>query len=163
MQSSSKRPWRNSVAKRLLLQDLEDGTIPLDSAAMSAAEAYLRRKEYQLHDFGQFRDRLHDLRKQIHGKKTRSMQEMEALEHDMRIVSNRARNEHGTIRWEGTEAERLLRKDVEDGKDNTMPAQALWKSQDAYQIFTLDVFRGHIYQEHRRQTFRGWLSNYKQK
>jgi hypothetical protein len=159
MQPSSKLPWRNSVAKRLLLQDLEDGTIPLDSAAMSAAVAYLRRTEYQMHDFGQFRDRLHDLRKRIRGKVTRSMQEMGALEHDLRIVSNRARNEHGTIRWEGTEAERLLRKDVEDGKDDTMPAQALWKSQDAYQVFTLDVFRGHIYQERRRQKFRGWLSH----
>ena len=47
MPKKNKEPnLQNSEAKKLLLQDLRSGAIPLDSKSMSPKDAYLKRPEF---------------------------------------------------------------------------------------------------------------------
>ena len=56
--------------------------------------------------------------------------------------------------WEGSEAERFLRQDMDENKHKTIKPKALWKSQKVYcENYPLDVFRRHIDQEERRRKY----------
>jgi hypothetical protein len=71
-------------------------------------------------------------------------------------------NTNGTPRWEGSEAECLLRNDLEEIlklpeneiKTKLVP-KVLYHQQDrpAYRVFSLPIFRNHIYQEQRFRKF----------
>jgi hypothetical protein len=159
--TEKKKPWRNSKAKDQLIKDLKDGTIPVFAADMPPLVAYRSRQVYQDHDYEQFRDHLNDLRKKIREKKDRSFQDAAALEHDRAICPKAMHDHRGFPKWDVSEAQKLLSKDVEDGKDKTCSPQELWHSNDAYKEFPLEVFRGHIYQERRRQKFLKWLEGSK--
>ena len=55
--------------------------------------------------------------------------------------------------WEGSDAQKLLKKDMEDGRHETMQPMELWETRDTYLLFPLDVFRDHIYQEIRTNKY----------
>jgi hypothetical protein len=154
-----RKPWRDSAAKEQLIKDLKDGTIPLLARDMSARVAYDSRTVYQEHDYDQFRDRLNVLRKKIHEKGIRSAEDKEAFDHDCGNHPKATHDHRGVPRWEGSEAEKQLRKDVKDGKDTTCTPKELWEMSNEYQKYPLFVFRGHIYQERRRKKFLTWLES----
>ena len=56
-------------------------------------------------------------------------------------------------RWEGSEAERLLRLDMDEGKHEAMAPRLLYAERREYREFPLHVFRGHIHQEKRTRKF----------
>jgi hypothetical protein len=148
------RPWRNSVASKLLTRDIEQGAINDETAPR---EAYRLRAEYQQHDYNQFRARLNDYRTKMRKKKLQSQVEVEALLHDLQI--HQAAQHGGAPRWDGSEAQQLLREAVQARTDRLMPPRELWLSNTAYQVFELATFRQHISQERRRQKFLRWLNN----
>lgn len=153
-QPNPRRPWRHGgEASKLLMQDLKDGVINDETAPR---DAYGLRREYQLHDYDQFRDRLNDYKKRMKKKQSRSQAEVEAMRHDIR---NHAVVVHGGgPQWEGSEAQTLIREAVLAGTDQAMLPQQLWLSNEAFQVFELETFRQHIHQERRRQKFLGWLN-----
>ena len=53
----------------------------------------------------------------------------------------------GKLRWDGSDAQRLLKIDVTDGKHLEQPPREFRKTRPEYMLFDLDVFRDHIYQE----------------
>ncbi len=61
--------------------------------------------------------------------------------------------------WEGSEAQSWLKKDMKAGKHDTLQPMELWETRDAYQLFPLEVFRDHIYQEIRTGKFLNQLKN----
>ena len=113
-QPNIQRPWRNSVASKLLIQDIEQGAIN-DKTAPRVA--YRLRAEYQQHDYTQFRARLNDYRTKIRQKKLTSLVEAEALLHDLQIhqVAHQ-----GAPRWDGSEAQQLLQEAVKARTDRLM-------------------------------------------
>lgn len=66
--------------------------------------------------------------------------------------------------WHGSEAERLLRNDVDNGTHEKMKPKQLQKTRKEYEKFDPNVFRGHIYQEKRRKNDSNyWLVKKKKK
>ena len=106
--------WQYSYAKKLLTEDLLSGKIPLDSESMTPQEAYLQRPEYADSDpnYKRFPNRLRALREQLLAKNDRADADREAFLHDRKLHPKPARNHRGELRWEGSEAERLLRLDI---------------------------------------------------
>jgi hypothetical protein len=123
--------WRNSIAKGILQEGLNDGTIPIDSNVMSALEVYSLRPEFQVFPYSQFRDRLRDMRKRTKGSKETSVADSAALAHDRVNHPIRERNERGEMRWEGSQAELFLHRDMELISNHTMRPIILWRSRAA--------------------------------
>ena len=152
--------WKSSKAKQLLEKDLKEGTIPLTSAEMSPKIVYHQREEFRQFDYEHFRNRLNDLRKRIRDKNNRASAESAALAHDRRIHPKATHNHRGEPRWEGSDAERLLRLDMDQGMHKIMKPQELWSSRkEYYENYSKDVFRGHIYQEEQRRKFLSYVKN----
>ena len=64
----------------------------------------------------------------------------------------------GNPHWDNHPACALLKKDVENGKADSMQPEMLRRTRDEYKAFPLHVFRGHIYQEKRRKREEpGWV------
>ena len=56
------------------------------------------------------------------------------------------------LQWEGSEMERLLRLDMDDGKDKSLKPINLYQSRKEYsENYTLSVFRKHVDQVQRRR------------
>jgi len=155
--------WQYSYAKKLLTEDLLSGKIPLDSESMTPQEAYLQRPEYADSDpnYKRFPNRLRALREQLLSKNDRADADREAFLHDRKLHPKPARNHRGELRWEGSEAERLLRLDMDAGKHETMTPMQLHQSRKEYndedEGYPLKVFREHIHQEVRCRKFQHYL------
>jgi hypothetical protein len=147
----SKQTWRKSIAKSLLLSDLHSGAVPIDALEMTAGDDYRHRSEFQEFPFSQFRDRLRDLRKKFKESKDYSALDSAALAHDRINHPIELQNEQGKNRWEGSEASKQLRRDMECNMHQNMKPHELWSLRPLYyENFPLDAFRKHIGQE--RQT-----------
>jgi hypothetical protein len=144
--------WRNSKAKKLLEHDLRSGRIPLDND-MDPEDVYLQRPEFSEFEYARFRDRLRDLRLQMTGSINNAASDSAALAHDRRAYPKPTHNHRGELRWEGSEAERLLRLDIDDEKHSRMKPAMLHVTRGEYKEYPLVVFRGHIDQEVRRRKF----------
>ena len=148
--------WQNSKAKKLLLQDLCMGTIPLDSKTMPPCEVYRQRPEFAEFDgnYKNFPGRLRTARQQIIHKNNCSASDSAALAHDRQIYPKTANNHRGEPRWEGSETEQLLRLDIDASRHKAMSPQQLYQSRkEYYDNYSLSVFRQHIYQEEKRRKF----------
>ena len=146
-----KTEWRYSEARALLEKDLVDGTIPIDSDLMEPQVVYGQRPEFSDFPYKKFRDNLSAARRRHRDAKNRSATDAAALAHDRGIYPKKATNHRGEPRWDGSQAQALLKIDVHEGKNRTMAPNALRDSRAEYQEFPLDVFRGHIHQEWKRQ------------
>jgi hypothetical protein len=157
----AKKAWRSSKAKSLLTGDLVDGTIPLENEEMDAHDVYLSRVEFTDFPFESFRSNLRTLRKKIAEKRLLALEENEALDHDRHLFPKSVYNQLGQPRWEGSDAERLLKLDIDQGYHLIQTPRELWGSRAEYQVFTSKVFRKHIYQEVRSRKFRSYISSKK--
>jgi hypothetical protein len=78
----------------------------------------------------------------------------EALKHDRNLFPKKENNLLGISTMGDHEAKRLLRKDVQEGKQTTMEPKALHQTKDEYCLdFPLHVFRKHTYQEEYAQNW----------
>jgi len=151
--ATRKNAWQYSQAKKLLVQDLLNGTIPLDSLVMGPQEVYQQHPEFRQYDFNRFRDQLRDLRKKLSEKNDCSASDNMALAHDRRIHPMPTHNHRGEPRWEGSKSERLLKHDIAHNKQQAMEPKDLFATQQEYGKYDLEVFCKHIYQEEGRRKF----------
>lgn len=149
--------WANSKAKKLLLQDLSDGTIPLDAEDMGPQTVYMQRPEFAEIPYNRFRDRLNNMRKTIRLSKMQASSDGNALAHDRVAHPKRLTNHRGERRWEGSDAEWLLKLDIENGKNDGLTPSAFWQSRSEYQEYSLLVFRKHRDQEIKRRKYIAYL------
>ena len=49
--------------------------------------------------------------------------------------------------WDGSEAQQLLKLDIEMGRHKRLKPELLWVTRPQYQEFKLEKFRGHIHQQ----------------
>jgi hypothetical protein len=94
--------------------------------------------------------RLRNARKQVKEGINRAASDCIAFDHDVFLYPKNSTNQRGETRWCGSTAETLLRQDIQVGKHDTMKPMELHKTREEYEKFPLDVFRGHIYQEVKR-------------
>ena len=155
--------WQKSDAKKLLLQDLRSGEIPLDSESMTPRDAFFQRPEFaEFGGYENFPSRLRSARQHIACKNDRAASDCAALAHDRKIYPKPDNNHRGEPRWEGSEAERLLRNDMDEDKHKQMKPELLYNAREEYyKNYPLKVFREHIYQEEKRRKFLAQYGSHK--
>jgi hypothetical protein len=147
--------WAKSKAKGLLEEDIKSGRVPLDDADMNAAAVYMQRPAFSDFKFEQFEKNLASLRNAHLVKIDCATSDAAALAHDRgpHCRPKQTHNRLGKLRWEGGEAERLLKLDIAANKHKTMKPELLWITKAPYQQYPLTVFRNHIDQEVRATKF----------
>jgi len=121
---------------------------------MGPQEVYIQWPEFAEVEYERFRDRLRDLRRAVSLKNNRSASDSAALAHDRLIHPVAAHNHRGEPRWEGSEAQRLLKVDMDNDMHKLMVPEALHHTRQVYMDYPLVVFRKHIEQEERARKLR---------
>lgn len=149
--SKKESPWKNSYAKQLLIQDLRNGTIN----NMAVKEIYQSRPEYTETEWRLFSGRLKATKKQVSSSTERAKADLAAYANTMqRFPKNESGlTSSGTPRWDGLDAQRLLKQDIDIGKHTTMTANEMYNTRDEYKAFKRTVFSDHITQELKRRKF----------
>ena len=143
-------PWRNSKAKKLLRKGIIDGDYP---ESMEPELIFYSKPEFQEYDFDRFKDNLDNLREAIELHQDRADDDASHLAHDHLLRGDPpAQTAKGYPRWEGSDAEKLLKADVDAGRHLAMEPSELHAFREEYEEFPLKVFRDHIQQETRSRT-----------
>ena len=141
------KKWGQSKAKRLLHRDLASGAIPLSGRLMNARQVFDTRPEYAGFPFDLFPRRMSALRAEVITQNNRGNIESQPYAHNRQLFPHLTQNENDTPRWEGSEAERLLKLDITADLFTQHTPQEMCQSRRQYQEFSLKVFHGHIRQE----------------
>jgi hypothetical protein len=103
--------------------------------------------KFGLYDFGKFEARLTSLRKNIHQLNDRAAEDPLAFEN---YKSNHEvySTQKGYIQWQGSDAQELLKENIDSGKHLEMTPMQLWLSRPKYNgQFPPDAFRSKNRQE----------------
>jgi hypothetical protein len=146
-------PWRQSVARQLLEQDIMNGTIPLTNAEMTARDIHSLRPEFMQLPYDSFPRRLQALRKACKVKLDRGLTDAAAYQSDLQFDQRPTFAALGLPRWEGSDAQRYLGIDITAGLNLQMTPGELRATRNEYMVFGQAVFRGHIHQEVKRRKF----------
>ena len=156
-----------SVQSQILLQDLEEGILPLDNFDHSARDAwndcYGMMDEFKDVPYQQFSDRLRDHRKQVQKRVTRSINDNVARMHDRQIYPRQNRNSRGDLVFDMSPAKMVLREDVVNGIHETMTPSELQGLRPEHEGFKSDVFKRRIYQEVRLQKYYNYRDHQREK
>ena len=166
MPKTKKEPaWNKSLAKELLYQDLKNGVIPLNSKTLSVKEVVAMRPEFGGDDptnLKKFSQRLRSARKFVADRKGRAESDRLGIEHDLAIIQSTGYvSNGGEKKWYGSEAERLLKSDVNDKKHETMTAKQFYESRHVYKDFTFATIRDKIRQEEKSRKFKAQFGLFK--
>ena len=132
-------PWKDSEAKKLLLEDLLSGEV---DDRMSPQEVFMTRAEYSLYTYTNFVSNLRNLCTSLHKQKEGALRNENALSHDLSLGIVQRKLPY----WPDSEACRWLQQDITFGAVQAMSKRELWLSREAYQAFTLRCFSDHIRQ-----------------
>ena len=162
MSRKKKDGWLDSTGRRLLFDDVRDGTIP-DS--MDHATAFSTRPEFIVGETAAealrlFKGRLTSARKIIYERNTRAETELALLRIDRATRPPPATNHRGEPRWDGSEAQRLLKHDVAIGKHIGISLTQFFQSRLQYQEYQALTISGHVKQEVKTRKF---LKQYRSK
>lgn len=142
--------WGDSNAKKLMAQDLIDGFIPLEGP-VNTEELFNRL--YADHPFfdnfpfdkTRYDARLRTLRTQVVNFKKWADYDAKAILEDFKVYPPDRVNVRGELRFDGSEAQALLKADVANKLYETMKPKELWQSREEYHTkFSLKKFRKHL-------------------
>jgi hypothetical protein len=123
MSAKEEKKWKDSVAKRLLREDIISGVV---LASMAAKDVYDMRPEYKKWSYKNFPANLRNLRKAIANSYARMLSDCEAYGHDRALLMTlRAGENPQDIPWHKSEAKQLLKQDIDDGKHKQMKPEVL--------------------------------------
>ena len=138
-----KTPWE--IAKPILTKDYEEGRI---TDTMKPKQVYEMKAEFKEVKYENFRNNFSRLKRSIREYKHRSDVDVAGFLHDTSIYTlAKDLDEY----WDGSEAQRLLKKDKKEGRNKQLKPEFLWLLRPQYQKFELKKFRGHIHQELRSE------------
>ena len=150
--------WKNSKAKKLLLEDLLSGDV---DESMTAAEVFMLRPEYSLFKYANFVNNLRNLRVALKKKKDAAARGKLAFQNDRNVqpsLFNRTK-----LYWPESQASSSLKIDIESGRALIMTNKDLWLSRLEYQEFPYKSFYDHVRQELRTCTERAYWGFQKMK
>lgn len=153
------KKWNQSEARKLLFQDLSDGSIPLQASnGPTTRDIYNMRPEYSETDFSKFGRRLYDLRKKVRSMKSRAEQDQLALERYCKNHIPSATSRHGYAQYQGSQVQELLQKDIKENNCATLTHQEHWQSRpEFHKNYSLKTFRNLAYQEIRTSKYKHTL------
>jgi hypothetical protein len=152
--------WSVHPARKILKEALLNGDIPTDYNRQGGPnyalkprmiyDDYKNTEPFAGMSSKEFADKLNKLRKIVEKKNKRVVDDMHAFEVFRNNFPVQLTNHRGEPRWEGSEAQALLKQDIEMGRHLEFDRmRLLWLSRQEYQQFTRKVFLGHIDQEKR--------------
>ncbi len=138
-----------------------EGDVPSDDyrcAKMTYKEIWLMHPEYsEQGGWDKFPSRVRILRKQIKRDQSRAANDLAAFE-DFKKKHKAATHTHaGYPQWAFSDAEELLKKDIDEGKHVGLQKKELWESRNEYKAFPLKVFRDHVYQTIKTRKYYNFL------
>jgi hypothetical protein len=144
------RRWENSVAYRLLEQDIRKGLVEVNNQEDHSdfEMVYLMRPEYAAFDHTKFKQRLEALRKSAGKSSSRAQEDEKRFEaffskHSVSLFSHK-----GYTQWQGSDAQKALQGDICENKHCTMRKRDLYGSRpEYYHHFPLKAFRDFVTQE----------------
>ena len=157
--------WIKCPARGISLGDLEPGGLLVDLDHVKAEEIfgyYKKMVEFEKVVFGQFKARLSGHRKQVAKPREMAKRDAEAYRKDRLVHPRKDRNPRGEMVFDLHPAKGLLRMDVAKGLHKNLSPSELRNTRPAYKVFKLNIFKGRIYQEVRRQKFLNWLERQRQ-
>jgi hypothetical protein len=171
--AQAQHEWRVHPARKLLKEAFLNGDIPLDYNRQGSLNHHLKPRmifdRYKntpafagMPSGKQFTQRLNSLRKIVEKKNQRVEDDMDAFEIFRKNFPTKPHNHRGELRWEGSEAQALLKEDIEEGRHLEFHRPKLfWLSRPEFQQFTRKVFLGHIDQEKRLRKLNTFLKRKK--
>jgi len=146
-----KVPWLYHPLRAFLVEKIIAGQIPINYKLMRPRdvwETFCDNDVFEGFEYdAAFTRRLLSLRKLVDEGKKRADKDLEAFNIARQNHPAPEQNHCGEPQWNGSEAQRLLKKDIDNNLHQTYWPGHLHASKPAYQEFSLDTFRDHIYQE----------------
>ena len=161
--AKKKIPWADSQAKEQLFRDIVAGKVTED---MKPRVVFAMHPELYSEYKKGFGSNYRNLQEAIAKEQARADQDRNFIEHDLALHPPAPFDGRGHPRWCGSEAERLLMQDIQDGVHKTMKPADLVQSRPEYApwLHFEDVFCDHIHQITRSERGRNyWLSRPKTK
>ena len=142
-------PWRNSKAKEKLEGLLRDETSWVQ--IMTPYQVWLNDPDFKKYKENNFVQNFKALKERIETKQQILEFDKANIKRDQLLHPASAMNKRGDKRYQGSEAEKQLKKDVKDGKSIGVVPKVLFASNPIYKEsgLTLKQFRSHKYQEER--------------
>ena len=137
----TKEPTAWEKAKPIL-QELYLSNRITDS--MKPSEVLGKFPEFKAVPYKNFCDNFRRLKNSIKAHKARALEEMDMLQMDLGIYTLAKDKDE---LWDGSEAQRLLKEDVENNRHIGIKPKALRLTRIQYQKFELKQFRDHLTQE----------------
>jgi hypothetical protein len=131
--------WQHSDAKKALSDNIIKKKVTNN---MSALDVYNSRLDCQAYSFVKFEEYLKNLRAAIQKKQDFADRDAAALAHDLPL-----RPERKTLRWGGSNAQKLLQEDIENGLHMDKKPRELRGTRAEYQDFDSKKFQKHLNQE----------------
>lgn len=158
---SKEEKWNQKNPARIQMKwDVAEGVI---SNAMDFTAAQGVRALYGKMTAAQFKSRLTSMREIVATGQARAAVDAMNYFNDRLLHPRPKFKMDGEPVWMEHEAKDLLEIDMNDGKHKRMAPKELHESRLQYQDFTLDTFRGHIYQEIQTRKWREqWVEGKKQ-
>jgi len=149
--------------KELLKDDIKSGKV---LPSMAPRDIYDLQQEYKGIKYKKFRTNLNNIQKSLKKLSNEALVDSNAVANDCRAhpKNNDGNALYSYPRWDGLEAQRLLKLDVDDGTHERLLPREFHQARVEYQAYPLDVFWKHIHQEtrsHRETAY--WLVKKQQK
>lgn len=161
--ASKEIAWAKSEARRILVEDLDSGVLPMFAIDMGPMEAwthvYSQCAEFQGMPYDKFRERLNRLRKAHRHQRSMADSDAKALKHDRKLFPKKTTNSCGEPVFYLSAARKLLAADIGNGLHRTLTIGQLHKKRREYHPYPRNIFKGRIYQEIRRQKFIAYLTS----
>ena len=141
MPKNKKEPTKWEIAKPILEKAYLDGEVTDD---MKRSVVWGMKPEFKAVPINNFGTNWNLMKKNISSLKRRAAEDAADLKHDRDIFPIQ---EEG--RWDGSEAQALLKMDVKDDFHLHFSPVELWSSRSEYQEFPIEIFSPHVHQEKR--------------
>ena len=149
------------------MEDLESGFLSLKESEVSVDDAWEYYSQLPAFEnlvvFDQFKTQLTAHRAQLAKTKTKSQDQMKAMQHDRALHPRKTRNKRGELVFDLHPAKALLQADMKNKKHEGMTPSALQKTRPEYLEFSKEKFKERIYQEIRRQKYFYYLNHKREK
>ena len=143
--------WQYSQARRLLVQDINDGIVEFnddDTPTMDLKEIFGMHIEYSEYNFEKFAERLQSIWKKTKGDINRAGEDLEALEDFIQYNEVSYMNKFGMIQWQGSEAQEQAWVDLAEDNIRDFGYRHVFDTNPVYnENFTFQVFKDKIRQE----------------
>ena len=122
-------PWVTSKAKKLLRKDIIEKRVTI---AMDPLVVHGMRNEFKEYELKNFKTNLKNLHLTIQKEQRRADMDSDAHAYDLSIHPPILQTPSGYPQWQGSEAARLLKLDIEDEKHESMKPSDLHNTKDEY-------------------------------